>query len=69
MKSVELKKQKSVQGKTIDLLLSVVTMNTRIISREIEEKDAFSAFQKIDIDSLNLLEDFQKNIEEFLARQ
>jgi len=64
LKSVELTKKRNSMNKASDLLLSVATLNARIISREILEKDAFSAFQKIDMESLDLLEDFQKNLEE-----
>lgn len=63
LKTVELNKKRNITNKTKDLLLSVVTLNNRIISKEIEEKDAFSAFQKIDMESIDLLEDFQKNLE------
>lgn len=62
LKTVELKHKKSVSSKAIDLLLSVVTLNNRISTHEISESDAFSAFQRIDLESLNLLEDFEKNI-------
>jgi hypothetical protein len=64
LKTVELKTGKQFTHKMADLLLSVVTINTRIISKEITEKDAFTAFQNIDLDSLDLLEDFEKNMEE-----
>lgn len=62
LKTLELNKQKNITDKTKDLLLSVVTLNNRIISKEIEEKNAFNAFQKVDIKSLDLLEDFNKNL-------
>jgi len=62
LKSVQLQKSKTASRKTIDLLLSVVTLNARVISKEIPEKTAFEAFQNIDLDSLDLLEDFEKNI-------
>lgn len=62
LRTVELNKKRNITDKTKDLLLSVVTFNNRIISKEIEEKTAFEAFQKIDIESLDLLEDFNKNL-------
>ena len=62
LKSIELSNKRSVSSKASDLLLSVVTLNARVISQEIQEKDAFSAFQKIDLDSLDILEDFEKNL-------
>jgi len=65
LKSVELKNKKSVSSKATDLLLSVLTLNNRVSVSEISEKDAFSAFQKIDLESLDLLEDFENNMKEF----
>jgi hypothetical protein len=65
LKTVELKKSRSISSKTTDLLLSVVTMNARIVSGEITQKDAFSAFEHIDLNSLNLLEDFEENIKKY----
>jgi predicted GNAT family acetyltransferase len=65
LKSVEFKNKKSVSSKAVDLLLSVVTLNNRISANQISEKDAFSAFQKIDLESLNLLEDFEKNMKNY----
>lgn len=62
LKTVELNKRRNITDKTKDLLLSVVTLNNRIFSKEIEEKNAFEAFQKIDIGSLDLLEDFNRNL-------
>jgi hypothetical protein len=62
LKSVNLKKDKNITKKTIDLLLSVVTLNARIISNKISEEDAFSAFKNIDLNALDLLEDFEENI-------
>ncbi len=62
LKSVNLKKDKNITKKTIDLLLSVVTLNVRIISNKISEEDAFSAFKNIDLNALDLLEDFEENI-------
>lgn len=62
LKTVKLNKKRNATDKTKDLLLSVVTLNNRIISKDIEEKNAFEAFQKIDIESLDLLEDFNKNL-------
>lgn len=69
LKSVELKKKRTVLSKTTDLLLSVVTLNTRVINHEIDEKDAFSAFQKIDLESLNLLENFEENLKQYYSRK
>jgi len=63
LKTVDLNRKRNITDKTKDLLLSVVTLNNRIIAKDIEEKNAFEAFQKIDIESLNLFEDFQKNLE------
>ena len=62
LKSVNLKKDKNITKKTIDLLLSVVTLNARIISNKISEEGAFSAFKNIDLNALDLLEDFEENI-------
>lgn len=62
LKSVNLEKDKSVNKKAIDLLLSVVTLNARVISHKISEKDAFSAFKNIDLNSLDLLENFEENL-------
>ncbi len=62
LKSVNLEKDKSTTSKTIDLLLSVVTLNARVISHKISEKDAFSAFKNIDLNSLDLLENFEENL-------
>ncbi len=69
LKRVELKNGKDLRHKITDLLLSVATLNARIISKEITEKDAFTAFQKIDLDSLDLLEDFEKNIEAYKKKE
>ncbi len=63
LKTVELNHQKELMHKMEDLLLSVVTINRRIVSKEITEEDAFTAFQNIDLNSLDLLEDFEKNIQ------
>lgn len=63
LKKVELNNKRNLADKTKDLLLSVVTLNNRIASKETEEKTAFEAFQKIDIESLDLLEDFNKNLQ------
>ena len=63
LKTVTLENGKSLPHKITDLLLSVATINARIISKEITEKDAFTAFQNIDLNSLDLLEDFEKNIQ------
>jgi hypothetical protein len=62
LKSVRLEKDKTVTRKTTDMLLSVVTLNARIISRSISEEDAFTAFKNIDLDALDLLEDFEENL-------
>jgi|GEM_PF-2424995 len=68
LKSVTMQKNSSASSKSIDLLLSVTSLNARIITREIKEEDAFAAFQKIDLESLNLLEDFEKNVASFKQR-
>lgn len=65
LKSVELKNKKTISSKATDLLLSVVTLNNRVSSHEIVEKDAFSAFEKIDLESLNLLENFEENLKSY----
>lgn len=68
LKKVELKNKKSISSKAIDLLLSVVTLNNRVSTHEISESDAFSAFQRIDLESLNLLEDFEKNMRNYFQK-
>lgn len=62
LKTVELNHEKQLLHKMADLLLSVVTINARIVSKEITEKDAFAAFQNIDLNSLDLLENFEENV-------
>lgn len=62
LKSVNLAKDKDMTKKTTDLLLSLVTLNARIISHKISEEDAFDAFKNIDLDSLDLLENFEENV-------
>jgi len=69
LKSVSLKKNKGVISKTKDLLLSVVTLNARVITKEISEKDAFEAFRNIDLESLDLLENFQENLDRHKEEQ
>jgi hypothetical protein len=64
LKSVKLENDKSATKKTVDLLLSVATLNARIISHKISEEDAFAAFKNIDLGALDLLEDFEENMNE-----
>jgi len=69
LKSVELRNKKSVSSKSLDLLLSVITLNNRVSAHKISESVAFSAFQKIDLESINLLEDFEKNMKETSSQE
>jgi hypothetical protein len=64
LKAVKLESDKTVSRKTMDILLSVVTLNARVISHSISEEDAFTAFKNIDLNALDLLEDFEKNMDE-----
>lgn len=69
LKSVTLEKGRGVASKTKDLLLSVVTLNARLITKEIPEADAFEAFRNIDLESLDLLENFQDNLDKHAEAQ
>jgi len=66
LKTVTLTKNKNFADKSVDLLLSVVTLNNRMKNSSIFERskngNAFEAFKNIDLESLNILEDFQNNI-------
>jgi len=63
LKSVPLEKGRGISSKTKDLLLSVATLNARVINKEISEADAFEAFRNIDLESLDLLENFQASLD------
>lgn len=66
LKTVTLIKNKNAADKSVDLLLSVVTLNNRMKNSSMFEQskggNAFEAFKNIDLGSINILEDFQNNI-------